>query len=68
MKYSLCILKNKNLFKRQISFPKCIEHQTFLDPQLQLLMVFGYHFWVKLIMLSICIIFYVPDYNFPYFL
>ena len=36
MKYSLRIHKNKNLFKRlnQISFPKCIEHQIFLDTQL----------------------------------
>ena len=43
MKYSLHILKNKNYFKRQISFPKCIEHQIFLTPQLQLLRVFEYH-------------------------
>ena len=44
MKYSLQILKNKNLFKRQkISFPKCIEHQIFLDTQLQTLGAFGYH-------------------------
>ena len=35
MKYCLRIFKNKNLFKRRKSFPKCIEHQIFLDPQLQ---------------------------------
>ena len=44
MKYSLQILKNKNFFREtQISFPKCIEYQIFLDPQLQPLGGFGYH-------------------------
>ena len=48
MKYSLFILKNKkSLQKTQISFPKNIEHQIFLDPQLQLLRVFGYHLTIQ---------------------
>ena len=28
------MLKIKNLFKRQIFFPKCIDYQIFLDTQL----------------------------------
>ena len=52
MKYSLCILKNKKYFqKTQISFPKNIEHQIFLDPQLQLLRVFGYHLTIQSLIL-----------------
>ena len=48
MKYSLCILKNKKSFqKTQMSFQKNIEHQIFLDPQLQLLRVFGYHLTIQ---------------------
>ena len=48
MKYSLFILKNKIFFqKTQISFPRNIEHQIFLDPQLQLLRVFGYHLSIQ---------------------
>ena len=48
MKYSLCILKNKKSFqKTQISFPKNVEHQIFLDPQLQLLRVFGCHLTIQ---------------------
>ena len=44
MKYSLQILEKQNFFQEtQISFPKCIEHQIFLDTQLQLLRVWGYH-------------------------
>ena len=36
MKYNLQILKNNKIFEEtQISFPKWIEHQIFLDPQLQ---------------------------------
>ena len=47
MKYSLRILKNKNLFKRQIFFPKWIEHQIFLDNQLKTLGGFGYHYTIQ---------------------
>ena len=43
MKYSLRILKNKNLSEKQISFPKSIEHEIFLDTQLQPSGVFAYY-------------------------
>ena len=44
MKYSLQILKNKKYFQEtQITFPKCIERQIFLDTQLQPLGVFEFH-------------------------
>ena len=44
MKYSLQILKKQKFFQEtQISSSKCIEHQIFLDAQLQLLGVWGYH-------------------------
>ena len=39
MKYSLQILKNKYFQETQISFPKCIEYQIFLETQLQLLLL-----------------------------
>ena len=42
MKYGLWILKNENLCKGlQISFPKYIEYQIFLDTQLQSLEFLG---------------------------
>ena len=35
MKYSLRLLRNKNLFRRhKYRSPNCIEYQMFLDPQL----------------------------------
>ena len=43
MKYSLQILKNKYFQETQISFPKCIEYQIFLETQLQLLLLL--FFW-----------------------
>ena len=43
MEYSLEYLKTKIIQETQISFPKCIERQVFLDPQLQPLGGFGYH-------------------------
>ena len=46
------LAKNKNLFKRQISFPKCIEHQIFLDPQLQLLRDDVYHLTIQSLILN----------------
>ena len=42
------ILKKKIFFQEtQISFPKCIEHKIFLDTQLQLLGVWGYHLTIQ---------------------
>ena len=35
--------KQKSFQETQISFPKCIEHQIFLDTQPEPLGVFGYH-------------------------
>ena len=44
MKYSLSILKKQKYFQETlISFSKCIEHQIFLDIQLQPVGVFGHH-------------------------
>ena len=41
MKYRLQILKQKSFQETQISFPKCIEQQSFLETQLQTLEFLG---------------------------
>ena len=40
-------LKQKSFHEPQTSFPKCIEHQIFLDTLLQPLRVFEYHLTIR---------------------